>query len=198
MGALPAILLGLLGGAVLILVALATTPIHVRARLAAQPLRGRVVVAPFGGLVPVTVFDSGRPRKRPGKTAKRPGHRRRRRKREKRRRHREDADDGFPFDRAIAELPAFLSGLRRSVRVQRLRIDAAFGLHDPAETGRLFGYLTPALYAVPWGRRVRLAVAPDFDGPALRGTAEAAVSVTLSRILAPAIVFAWRVFGPGR
>jgi hypothetical protein len=89
--------------------------------------------------------------------------------------------------------PDLTRGLLRAVRVERLRVDGAFGLLDPADTGQLFGLLCPLLYGLPPSARREIALRPMFDGPSLTGEAEGRVAVTLAPALGAAIRFGWRV-----
>lgn len=199
MGLVLAVLLWSLLAVLLLAAGVVLTPLHVRARLASAPPQARISVAPFGGMVPIPVFDSTRQgrRTKPEKARRRTEKADRRKKRRATRRER-GGDGGFPFDRALPELPDLLQGLIAAVRFEHLRVDAAVGLDDPADTGALFGMLSPVVYGLGGGARVSLALAPDFDAPGLRGSADAALSVTLARLVPPAVRFGWRVFGPGR
>lgn len=79
----------------------------------------------------------------------------------------------------------------RGVRVRLLDANLTLGLPDPADTGRLFGVLLPAMLLVR-PRVPDVAIAPDFERAGLAGTAAGDVRVVPLRMLAPAVAFgAW-------
>jgi hypothetical protein len=184
------VLLWLLLAALAMILLLVLTPVHLRARVEKEAgWRGRVVVAPFGGLVPIPVFDS--------RTARKPAARKS--KPEKSRRRGRRAGGGAVSPARIAgAVPELLAELLGAIRIDRLEVEARFGLDDPAETGALYGRLTPILFGLGARPPVALAVAPVFSGPELGGRAMADVSLIPARWLPPALRFAWRAFGPVR
>ncbi|SMX21977.1 DUF2953 domain-containing protein [Boseongicola aestuarii] len=87
--------------------------------------------------------------------------------------------------------------------LQRICIDTArlqmrFGLGDPAETGQVFGYLSPLIYGTAPGQAICLEVEPVFDRAVLQGEAELDLSVVPATLLGPLFRFAWSAFGPVR
>ncbi|WP_299649238.1 DUF2953 domain-containing protein [uncultured Tateyamaria sp.] len=78
------------------------------------------------------------------------------------------------------------------------RLDMQFGTGDPAETGHIFGMLTPVIYGTVASSRLCLTVEPDFDQAILRGRVDLDLSVVPARLLLPAARFGWSVFGPKR
>lgn len=77
------------------------------------------------------------------------------------------------------------------IRVVRLWATGAFGLDDPADTGTVFGLLTPLIYATRGGA-VRLDVRPVFDGVHASGDLDAIVELRLIELVPPAARFGWR------
>ena len=96
--------------------------------------------------------------------------------------------------RAIAD---FLSSELSRIHIDRLHANAVFGLADPADTGQLFGMLTPLIYGLP-GDRVDLALAPDFSGPRFDGDGEARLHFTPAALIVPVIRLALRLKGVTR
>ena len=170
--------------AALVLVALAGLiwlPIRVEGRLVREDrVEARLTLGLFGGLLPIRI-DGGLGRA--GTGAPEPEARARPRRRRRFRR-------GGAILRAAPDL---VRGVLRAVRVERLRVNGAFGLADPADTGQLFGLLCPLLYGLPLSPRREIALRPVFDGPTLTGEAEGRVAVTLAPALGAAIRFGWRV-----
>lgn len=168
--------------AVLALVTLAGLiwmPIQVEGRLAREDrVEARLTLGFFGGLLPLRI-DGGREQPQPGTPEP-----------EARERPRCRFRHGGAMLRATPDL---VRGVLRAVRVERLRVDGAFGLADPADTGQLFGLLCPLLYALPPSPRREITLRPVFEGPSLTGEAEGRVGVTLAPALGAALRFGWRV-----
>lgn len=150
-------------------------------------MRGRLRIRPLGGLIPaIPVFDSTKPAPPPGT---RPEKKRRPRKRRHGRR---------PRPRMLAALPDLIGDLLATVHVEDLSLDLDVGTGDPADTGLLYGRLTPVLYGA-WPRTAgHVEIRPDFTCARLDGTAAARVRFTPAAVLPPALRFAWAAFGPAR
>ena len=79
-------------------------------------------------------------------------------------------------------------------------VDADFhvGLDDPADTGRLFGIVAPAMAFVGPMLPGRVAIAPDFAHTGLAGRAEGELRIVPLRVLAPVASFGlwlgWRAW----
>jgi hypothetical protein len=142
--------------------------------------RATVLLRPFGGATPsIKVFDSARkakPKKSRKKTRKQ--------------------GKGGKLQRSfvIAEVPALIGRMLRTIRIEVLRLDAEFGLGDPADTGQVYGQLSPLIFASPWQVNLR----PDFGATCLRGTAFAQFRVVPIAFAWPLVGFGWRLFGPFR
>lgn len=147
----------------------------------------RVVARPFGGAGPtLPLADSGK--KRTGKPAKKAKPVKAPKTGKKR--------WGGRGPDAILALPDLMSGLLRCIRVRSLSLDAEFGLSDPADTGYVYGMLTPLIYGLP--PRGAVSVRPVFDGRFLRAVLDARISVTPIALAWPFLRFGWRLFGPFR
>lgn len=201
------LLWGLLGLVALLLAALVlllATPVHFRF-LVERPEGGNsrfaAEIRVLGGLAPALRIggDDGsaadKPAAKPaeapaeGARAERPRAVRKMRMRKRR---------GLPGGKGVARrmiraLPGLVRGELRRIHVDRLSVDADFGLDDPAETGRLYGWVTPLIYGIR-SPRIALGLRPDFTGPRLSGRAEAAMHLTPAALLGPVISFAWTVF----
>lgn len=100
-----------------------------------------------------------------------------------------------PMVRAV---PTLIKGILRGIHLTKLHIDADYGLYDPAETGWLFGLLTPLQYAAPIPANASLDLRADFTKPCLTGNLTAVFRVTLAALLIPVTLFAWRAYGQRR
>lgn len=181
---LAAILFWVIVALVAVLVLVLVTPVRVQAQLRTAPrLNYRVDAWLLGGLSPrLPLVDSRRPRK--------PKVRKRKPKRKTARR-------GAPDGMAKA-LPRLIKELLQVLHLEELRLDAAFGLPDPADTGQLYGCLAPLQYAGLLPDRVTVSLRPDFAGRSFDGACDGTVRFTAAALLPSAVRFGWRVFGPGR
>jgi len=196
LGALGWGLAGLGVVAVVTLVALMVLPVRLWVQASSDPARLQVRLRLFGGALPwIRVVDSDRPGR---------GDRSARRTAVPDRSAEAGADPAparISRDRAqrmLRAVPGLLRGLAGPVRLERLWLEARLGLDDPAETGQLFGALTPLVYGLggAWPGRVSVQLAPEFSGPVLEGQAELVLSVVPARWLGPSLRFAWASFGP--
>lgn len=174
--------LGILTLGLLLLIAAASFPVSVDFRIDRHEATYVSINALlFNGNGPaIRVFDSRRPRK------KKPQEKRKRSKDKKTNRH--------IARNAASEVYRLASSLLRLIEFERICIDADIGLGDPAETGQLFGFLTPLIYGVGADVSVR----PVFDRACLDGMCEATFKVTPVALLQPFARFGWQVFGPVR
>ncbi len=193
MGVVWAILavLGFLLVAVLVVI---LTPIRVTLALSTAPVfRVSADIRALGGLAPAIRLRPGAapspetvsaPRAANARTPKKPRRARRR----------------PPLGRILRAVPDLLHGLLSVLRIERLSLEGRFGLDDPADTGTAWGMVAPVLYAVQGAApgRVSVLLAPDFDRAHVDAAAEAQLTVRPARLIAPALVFAWRVWGPER
>ncbi|MBW4706820.1 DUF2953 domain-containing protein [Roseobacter sp. YSTF-M11] len=101
--------------------------------------------------------------------------------------------DPLRFLRAILRL---LARMLKHVHVDHAKIDMAFGLGDPADTGQAFGLLAPVVYGCKRLRRVQVHVEPVFHNTVLRGRADLNISLVPVFLLLPLVRFGWSVFGP--
>jgi len=175
-------LAAVIGAVILVLIA----PLHLRLVLASQPrLRYQLTLRPLGAMVPaITLADSRRPRKpkvdrKTAKKPKRPGRR------------------WLSANKSqIATLPQTLSRVLAAIQIEELSLNAEFGTGDPAETGALYGQMTPLIYGATGLPAMAVALRPNFDTACLNGTCSAQIRLTLLGILAPLGGFLWRVFRP--
>ena len=98
--------------------------------------------------------------------------------------------------RMLAALPGLLREVMGAIRWESFRLDAEFGLDDPADTGHLYGCLTPLQIGMPWPPGVHIALRPNFERACLGGEMQATLCLRAAALLPPAARFAWRAFGP--
>ncbi len=178
-------LLWLFGLLLVVAILSIATPMRLRVSAETDPvLRSRVVVRPFGGIcLPIPVYDSHRARKqrRPEKASPRKG---RTEQKPKRR-----MNSGV-----LRRIPATFRRMLRAIHVDRLVIDGEFGTGDPAETGQIYGQLTPLIYVGGCDIHLR----PNFEMACLRGRAEAQLSLIPVAFLWPLAGLVWHMFRPIR
>jgi hypothetical protein len=184
---------------VVALAALLLMPVRVSAAVQTAPqLTYQVDVRLLGHWTPrIPLLDSARPRKPDGKAReKRAPHRVAQPVSGKKtavRKRRLSRECGA---RMVPALPRLLAEVARSVQWESFHLDAEFGLGDPADTGQMYGCITPLQYGVPWPPSVSIALRPNFERVCLGGELQATLRLRLAALLAPAARFAWRAFGP--
>ncbi len=178
---LVVILLVLLGGVLL-------TPVKLRLYLRSSPkYQFRFEASLFGGTTPyIPIVDSTRRDKRAKKTPK---------KRKSKTSRKSGRGGGT---RLIKNAPRLLGDILGTFHFDYLNLDADFGLPDPADTGHLYGCMTPFLYGAPLPSGVAVSLRPDFNRARFSGVFDAALHITPVALLPPAFRFAWRTFGPKR
>jgi hypothetical protein len=108
-----------------IAVLLVVMPLRLALRVATDPFRLDLRLAPFGGLLGEFGLPRRAPRRAPRPEAPDKPHRPR----------------ALPARQMLRALPDFLSALAGRIRIDRLRLDLRFGTGDPALTGQLYGWL---------------------------------------------------------
>ncbi len=176
------ILLWLLLGLVAVFVLLIALPLHLQVRVQSDTgTRAQVTAKPFGGaFIPLRIYDSQRKAK-PKRETKKP---------KAKRKTRGALTRLDPS--AITTLPQTAGRILRTVHITDLDIDGEFGTGDPAETGQIYGQLTPILY----GSGLNIRLRPNFDLACLRGTLRAHISVIPIAFAWPMVGLLWRMFGP--
>jgi hypothetical protein len=172
----------------LLLAGLLVIPIRLRAKVRTSPdLSYRIEARALGGWAPgIPIADSARPRKTDiRKPKKEPSGKKRRRR-------------VVGGARMLSAAPEFLSGLLGAIHFEHLKLDAEFGLNDPADTGQVYGCLTPLQFGALSGPGRFVSLRPNFERACFAGELDAALHFTIAAFLPPALRFAWRVFGPAR
>jgi hypothetical protein len=177
------VLLWVLAGLAGLVLAVLVLPVRLRIVAATVPApRLRLRLSLLGGLFPaIPLVDSARA---PGPDRPAPPRRRRKRRRSGARRG--------PALRRLRGVPDLARAILGAFRIRRLRLDADFGLGDPAETGIAYGLLAPLVHAGA------VTLRPDFSGPRLSGSVDAEIGLVPARLLPPLLRFAWRNIGTGR
>ncbi|MEL6549022.1 MAG: DUF2953 domain-containing protein [Pseudomonadota bacterium] len=98
--------------------------------------------------------------------------------------------------RVAVALPRLLLDVLGCFRIDLLRVEGRIGTGDPAETGQLYGYLSPLAACAGALPRAEFQVVPVFDRAVFEGQARAVVTFVPFRLLPPLWRFARRVWGP--
>jgi len=181
---------GMVAAFFLILAGALLTPVKFRffARSAPHPLF-RLEARAFAGLTPsLRIADTTRERRKKSRNPKAADKKKSKKGRAMAKR----------APAMLKAMPDLVAGLLKTIHFERLDIDGEFGLGDPADTGQLYGRLTPLIYGTAGSRKISVALRPDFDTARLSGTIDAMLSVRPAALLPPAIRFAWRSFGSKR
>ncbi len=177
-------ILGVLAALLLVLALAMATPLRLELSLRkGTAWHYNAALRPFGKYGP-RITIRGPKNKRPKKTGKA---------------RRKQVKSRFRPKRIIPAGLKLFNDILHRIYVSRAQLDVRFGLGDPGETGQLYGMLAPLIYGPTALPGVRLKVEPVFDDrPTFTGCAEMYVSVVPASIIAPAIRFGWRAFGPSR
>ena len=171
---------------VVILAALILTPVRLHVHASTAPiLKYRAEVRLLGGMAPpFAIADSAWPRKprarkrKTKKVRKKPGTR---------------LAGGAGKASAVFEL---IIGLLREIHLEHFKLDAEFGLLDPADTGQLYGSLTSFQFGAPHPENAYISVRPNFAKACFNGNIDVSLRFAVAAFLPPAVWFAWRIFGP--
>lgn len=174
----------LLSATALLLAALAMvlmSPVRLLLCAQSEPHFQLVVRASIlGGLVPViSLFDSDH---------KKPNEKPKPKKKTTRQQHRKNVKPRLAWAGA---LPKLLVSLWQALTIEHAAVQAVFGLDDPADTGALFGRLTPWIYGLPPTMHAQLDLQPDFSRTRLTGNLDAAVRFTPIRLVPIVLRFGW-------
>lgn len=90
------------------------------------------------------------------------------------------------------------SDLLAAFHIRNFAIDVRFGCNDPADTGYIFGMITPLLYGTSGFQRVHMHADPVFETEVFEGRAMIDVSIVPIKLLPPIFRFGWQAFGPSR
>ena len=184
MSAVAWVLFSILTAMLVLLIAILITPTKLHLAFRSQPRRQiDVTVRPLGGLFPSLPIRSKKPEDQKEAPA-------------------EDAEEirsgWISMRRMIGASPDLLIGLLRAIHVEQLIIDADIGFKDPADTGQVYGALTPLIWAIPPTSRFSVNVRPDFDQSTFSGRLDTTLSFVPVAFVPPIARFGWHAFGPWR
>ena len=177
-----AALLTVLGALLVVLLVLGATPLVCEFRLSRDPeLRFRVLLSFLGGRTPsIAVVDSDRPRK----TREKPEAPKPKRDRARRRGRRI----------TLGTITDLVRQVLAAIHIRHLSAKGRFGTGDPAETGQIYGLLTPLIYGfAPTAPRLEIDVTAVFDAPCLEGELSGQVDVVPFALIPPFARFGWRM-----
>lgn len=177
------ILLWTFGVLVLGLLALLTLPVDIELRLRSdQSPKLMASVRFFGGRSsPVRIFGKGKKKETPAQ------------KHPKQKRNSWVRASALP-----SSILTLVKDLIGATHVIKLSVDAEFGLGDPAETGQLYGTLSPLIYGTSGFAGADIVLRPNFDHAHLSGVLDATFRVIPIALLAPLARFGWQIFRPVR
>lgn len=172
-------LLILIAVPVVLMIAVVLFPLRFRLRgQADRTFRVRLDVSLPGGVMPaIPVIDTARKRKKPPTKPKKRSSLR-------------SAKSASRFtERAVLDL---IVELIRQIKIVWIRVEAEFGLDDPADTGALYGALVPLLQTGRHCAGIDLDIRPDFKETRIAGKIDAAVDLVPIRLVPPILRFASR------
>lgn len=98
-----------------------------------------------------------------------------------------------------ARLLRFAKDMLRQIRVREMKLNLDLGLDDPADTGRLYGALSPVLVLLQQVPRIDLRLQPDFSQAIFMATGRGEIRVIPLTVLGVLLGFilsptCWRAF----
>ncbi len=88
-----------------------------------------------------------------------------------------------------------VTGIIHRTDIEHVKAEVEFGGGDPAETGQIYGLLTPLIFAIHIGDKMHLVARPNFDERCLHGAADICIRIVPIIVAIPFIHFAWRLYG---
>lgn len=89
----------------------------------------------------------------------------------------------------VARVWRLLRDLLQRIQVQDLSLEARIGLDDPADTGRLWGFVGPLVAVLPLPSAANVAIAPDFQAQTFEFSSEGQIRLVPIRLLWTALLF---------
>jgi hypothetical protein len=142
-------------------------------------------MAVYGGLLPVVSTSGKRSRGSAAKT---------RRPAEPRSRQSSRLDNAGYARRMLRDGPRLICRIASRVKFETVDADISFGLPDPADTGMIYGMLSPVARLVGTAEHSSVSLHPDFNDAALDGHGRITARFTPAALIAPIFSFAWTVF----
>ena len=93
--------------------------------------------------------------------------------------------------RMLCKFPGLVFKVFSRVKLERLEAKIRFGLPDPAETGIVYGALTPLLQFIDLSERSNIVVHPDFGSEVFDGRGHLGTRFLPIALVAPVLGFAW-------
>lgn len=90
--------------------------------------------------------------------------------------------------------PKLLSRLSKRISLDRLKARIAFGFPDPADTGIVYGVLSPIVLSARLPERSSFVLQPGFERATFSGRGDIAARFTPILLVSPMIEFAWTAF----
>ncbi len=91
-----------------------------------------------------------------------------------------------------------MSDVLSIVHFRGLSLDLRFGCQDPADTGHLYGLMTPVLYGSSGIPKTELHVVPVFDRAEFNGEARLEMFFVPMSLVPPILRFGWSLMRPER
>lgn len=146
----------------------------------------RITMAVCGGLFPAFSLYEKRGES-PGKKTKKPAAEKQEKKRKR---------SGFVASAPdmVRAAPRFVSETAAQVKIEAMNADISFGFSNPADTGVVYGALSPFMVLFNAAPAVHLALQPDFNEAAFRGRGRLAARFTPIALAPPMLCFGWLAF----
>ena len=142
-------------------------------------------MAVYGGLLPVVSTTGKRPKGAARETKRRAAPKSRTPTRQNR---------AVYASRMLRNGPRLIARIAARVKFEAVDANISFGLPDPADTGMIYGALTPLVRLVGAAGRSHIALYPDFNDVVFNGHGRIAVRFTPVALIPPMFSFGWNTF----
>ena len=168
---------------VVVVIALGATPVQCEFSLSSDPDdRFRILLKFLGGLTPGIDLTKSRGRRKKAKKETDKTARKDKRRRRKR-----------PSRVTFGAISDVIREVLACIRFSALEVEGKFGTGDPAETGQLYGYLSPIIFTLGARQGADILIEPVFDEACFQGRVSATLEVVPFELIPPLSRFGWRM-----
>lgn len=96
--------------------------------------------------------------------------------------------------RMLRDGPRLVSRIAACVKLEAVGANISFGLPDPADTGMIYGALTPVVRLAGNTEHSQISLTPDFNDVILNGRGHITARFMPFALILPLLSFAWTVF----
>lgn len=104
--------------------------------------------------------------------------------------------DGERMKSLFSDAPKIFRSLFKAFKFETGRLDLEYGLGDPADTGMLYGYMSPVSYVSPASGAFQFSAQPNFGDQVFHIEGVVNIVFKPAYLLGPIATIGWRLFKP--